>query len=368
MATRRNNPENERIKHEYLSWLRNAQTRSEATIDIAAAAIHRFEAHSGYRNFKSFRREQAISFKGYLASQRHETTGKPLAAATIYSTLNAVRAFFEWLSHQPGYRRTVQYSDAAYFKPSANEARTATAVRQRGAPSVEQVRHVVTSMPTATVQDRRNRALVSLIMLTGARDAAVASLRLKHLDLGNRTLLQDPREVSTKRAKSIPTVFFPVGDDFEAIVVAWENELRTEQRFGPDDPLFPATRMTLDADGHFAADGIERRFWTSAGPIRELFRHAFEAAGLPYHNPHSLRRTLMRLAYELNLTHRQIKAWSQNLGHESVITSIVSYGTLSFHEQADVMGELATAAADPDAEVMEIARRIMAMARPTQAA
>jgi integrase/recombinase XerD len=36
------NAENERVKREYLIWLKEARGRSEATLDIAAAAIDRY--------------------------------------------------------------------------------------------------------------------------------------------------------------------------------------------------------------------------------------------------------------------------------------------------------------------------------------
>jgi len=42
----------------------------------------------------------------------------------------------------------------------------------------------------------------------------------------------------------------------------------------------------------------------------------------------SLRRRLLRLAYDFNLSPREMKAWSQNLGHESMMTSLTSYGAL----------------------------------------
>ena len=158
-------------------------------------------------------------------------------------------------------------------------------------------------------------------------------------------------------------MYFPVGEDFEAAVEAWVTELRDDHVFGPDDPLFPATRLALDGNGHFAADGIERRPWTSAAPIREVFRQAFTRAGLLYFNPHSLRRTLMCVAYERDLTHKQLKAWNQNLGHESILTSLVSYGPLSLDEQAELIGELANQENEPDAEVMEIARQLVAIRR-----
>jgi hypothetical protein len=48
----------------------------------------------------------------------------------------------------------------------------------------------------------------------------------------------------------------------------------------------------------------------------------------------------MTLAYELNLGPRDLKAWSQNLGHESVLTTLGSYGELSPREQAETMRRL----------------------------
>lgn len=340
---KKHNAENERIKREYLRWLKNAQGRSEATLDIAAAAIARFEAQTGFRDFKTFRREQAISFKDHLSATPHPRTGKPLAKATLYGTLKAVQAFFEWLSREPGYRRHVHVSDAGYFRLNDNDARIATARREKAAPSLEQVQHVIATMPTATVVERRDRAVVALILLTGARDAAVASLRIMHLDLTRRRLEQDARDVRTKRAKTFTTWFFPVGEDALEAVTAWVTELKAALLFGPDDPLFPTTALGLDANGMFMATGVERRFWTSAAPIRSLFRKAFEGVGLPYYGPHSLRQTLVALAYDLNLGPRELKAWSQNLGHESLLTTLGSYGALGAAEQAEVMSKLATA-------------------------
>jgi hypothetical protein len=108
---------------------------------------------------------------------------------------------------------------------------------------------------------------------------------------------------------------------------------------------------------------VERRFWSCTGPIRSIFHRACATAGLPYFNPHSLRQTLMQLAYDLNLTPRELKAWSQNLGHESVLTSLGSYGTLGFHEQAEVMTSLATGRVGPSDEIKALAEKLAEIAR-----
>jgi hypothetical protein len=40
-------------------------------------------------------------------------------------------------------------------------------------------------------------------------------------------------------------------------------------------------------------------------------------------------------------TPEQFKAWSQNLGHENVLTTFTSYGNVSDHRQAEIISDLA---------------------------
>jgi integrase/recombinase XerD len=362
---RKHNADNELAKREYLAWLKNAATREEATLDAAAAAIDGFEAFNRYRSFKAFRREQAISYKAHIAEQTHPKTGKPLSKATIRARLMALRAFFEWLSREQGFKRTVTFSDAAYFNPSANDMRIATASREQPAPSLEQVVRVLEAMPADTVIERRDRAVVAFTILTGARDSAVASMLLRDVDVTAGRVFQDARHVKTKRAKTFYSAFFPVGDLPRHIVCDWVAELQTVLLFGPDEPFFPATRRGVDNQGFFATEGLERHPWTSAAPIRAIFKRAFEAAGFRYANPHSLRRTLVRLAYDLDLSQRELKAWSQNLGHESMMTTLVSYGSLNVEEQVAAINGIAVRSDDgADDVAVLVAKLTAAIAKP----
>jgi integrase len=334
------NPENERIKRAYFTYLKEARRLGEHSIDCAAAALAKFETYTKYRSFKRFHIQQAIGFKHRLSEQISPRTGEQLSRGTVFSTLNALRGFFQWLSTQPGYRSHLTSADAEYFALSDKEARIAKSTVERPVPTIEQIRYVLQNMAAARDVDLRNRAVIAFTLLTGARDGAIASLKLKHVDVAEGRVMQDAREVRTKFSKTFTTWFFPVGDDIRQIVVDWVEYLTTEKLFGPVDPLFPATAVVQDQYHMFQTGGLSRAHWSNATPIRAIFKEAFISAGLPYANPHSLRKTLAQLGERLCRTPEEFKAWSQNLGHEQVLTTFSSYGQVATDRQAELIRRL----------------------------
>ena len=335
-------PANERIKREYLTYLKEAQRYSEPSLDGIAKAIARFETYTRHTDFKKFQVQQAVGFKNKLASATNATSGKPLSLATQRSTLNALKAFFKWLAAQPGYKSRFTYADADYFNLSEKDNRVAQTNTPRPFPSLEQVQHVIRSMPATTVIEQRNRALVTFTLITGCRDRAMVSLKLKHVDLAKALVNLDAREVETKFSKSFVTYFMPVGDDIRAIFDEWIVTLIKDHLWGPADPLFPATLIGIDNEGSFRAIGLKREHWTTATAVRRIFREAFEASGLPYFHPHSLRHTLGQLGQKLCRTPEEFKAWSQNYGHDHVMTTFMSYGNVATDRQGEIIRQLGT--------------------------
>ncbi len=333
----KHNASNERVKRDYFRFLAEAKGRDTATIDRVAKSLARFESGTGHKAFKRFHREQAVAFKRRLGEALNERTGERLSKATIQSTLRDLKAFFEWLAREPGFRSHIDYADADYFNLSEKDAAIARARREKAVPTPDQVRRVLASMPSGTVLERRDRALVAFAAISGARVMALATFRLGHVNLNGGYVEQDARTVATKFAKSFRTVFMPVCDGALEIVTEWVTELREVHLCGPDDPLFPATAMGLGASGGFQPQGLARHGWASSGPIRDVFRRAFEGAGLPYFNPHSFRDMLVHYAMTLDLSPEEMKAWSQNLGHSDVLTTFTSYGTVPLHRQAELI-------------------------------
>jgi len=131
-------------------------------------------------------------------------------------------------------------------------------------------------------------------------------MRLKHVDLIGKEVLQHPDEVDTKGSRQIFTWFFLVGQDEISDYIGF---LREEQGFCEEDPLFPSTALEHDENDQFCRGGLSKRRWIAAQPMRDIFREVFTSQNLPYFNPHSFRKTLMALAYDLCLTGEKRESW-----------------------------------------------------------
>ncbi|OOZ39472.1 recombinase XerC [Solemya elarraichensis gill symbiont] len=241
---------------------------------------------------------------------------------------------------QTGYKSRINYTDTEYFNLSEKDTRVATARRSKSVPTVEQIKHVIENMPETTDIERRNRALIAFTLLTGIRDSAIASLKLKHVDLIAESVFQDAREVKTKFSKTFTSYFFPVDDEIREIVVDWVNYLKDELLYGNDDPIFPKTKVIQSDARTFLPSGFKKEHWSTASPIRKIFKEAFNAAGLEYFNPHSFRDTLANMGEKLCQSPEEFKSWSQNLGHEKVLTTFYSYGEVQPQRQSEIIRDL----------------------------
>ena len=251
--------------------MKEAKRFSESSLDGVAKAIHRFECYTRFRDFPQFHIQQAVALKADLAKQRHARTPAPLSKATLLSTLNALKAFFQWLAGQPGYKSRLKYVDAQYFNLSEKETRVAEARRDQRVPTVEQIRHVLETMPAGSEIEQRNRALIAFTLLTGARDGAIASLKLKHIDMTEGKLDQDARDVNTKFSKTFTTYFFPVGDNVCSIVAQWVEHLSAKKSSGDLMTHFPrytrCSRRKASIRGVGRSPDALEQCWANTGDI-----------------------------------------------------------------------------------------------------
>lgn len=331
------NLENERIKRAYFIHLRTVKGRDETTLDKVAAAILRYEQATGFKSFKKFHCEHVNRFRKQLSKARNGRTSMPLAKATIDAILRMIKAFFAWLAWQNGYKSRISHFDAGYFNNNSKDARIAHARREIPYPSMEQCAEAFTRMPSATLIERRNRAAFALLMLTGTRDGALTSLRLKHVDLIEGQIFQDAREVRTKNSKTFYTWFYPVDEMYLTCFTDWVNMLRKDMLFGPSDALFPKPKIEVVAGKGFQTTGLTGEIYANANAFRQIIKAAFVTAGMQPFVPHSFRKTLVKYGDKICKTREQFKAWSMNLGHDSIDTTITSYLQISVDRQGELI-------------------------------
>ncbi|KMK68598.1 site-specific integrase [Puniceibacterium sp. IMCC21224] len=331
------NSDNLRIKRKYLIWRKDAKGLSDASVDKSAAAISTYESFLDGKDFRSFHSERARSFKRRLSSQQNQRTGAKLSSTSVNGVLREVQTFYSWLADQPGYKSRISRSDIEFLGPDrkSDNARRTSCWKPHASPA--QVVRLLSGMPDETVLQRRDRALVAFLFLTGSREGAAITLRLGHVDLANACVHFDGRSVDTKFGKSFTTAFFPMLAPCEQFVRDWILELRTQHHFSDSDPLLPKTRVGVGTSRQFSALGIDRAPWASPSSAARVFKQAFVDAGLPPFSPHRVRDTLAELAKDHCRTPEDYKAWSQNMGHDDVLTTFRSYGSVAPGRQVDLL-------------------------------
>ena len=67
---------NERIKHNYFGFLKEAKRHSEPTVDGAAKALDRFEIYSRHRDFKHFTLSRRLGSRTTWRNRRANNPGR----------------------------------------------------------------------------------------------------------------------------------------------------------------------------------------------------------------------------------------------------------------------------------------------------
>jgi len=117
--------------------------------------------------------------------------------------------------------------------------------------------------------------------------------------------------------------------------------LKQVKLFDHNTPLFPSTKLSLNDNDQFTRQVLNTSVWQSTTSIREIVKEAFLAAELDYYNPHSFRDMLVKqVGYKYCKTPEKFKAWSQNLGHSSPLTTFISYGSIDEYNQGKIIKKL----------------------------
>ncbi|MFD1341487.1 tyrosine-type recombinase/integrase [Litorisediminicola beolgyonensis] len=319
-----------------LDWQAYAGRYSEKTMRSHLTSIRDFEAFSGGVCFSKITKKQVGEYRDHLVRMLAlPKLQGGLSTSTVQHRASHLRTFLEWLRGQDGYRRlSSSLPDYLALPRSATVRRTDE--KAKDYPTLDEAWRMVARMPTRTILERRDRAMVAFAFISGFRAATLTALRIRHVDFENRTVVQDAREVPAKNSKSYLAKWFPRTDAFQDVFLAWVEELKS-LGFGETDALFPAANDL----GTRSPDAPSIDPLNSSKPLQCAFKEASEAIGKRY-TPHAARHSLKALGTLICRTHRHRKAWSLNLGHSDEQITERHYGKMSRALSCEIMDTLSS--------------------------
>ena len=219
---------NDRLIHD---WQDYAGRYTEKTVDAHLAAIRSFEAFIQLKPFSKVTTDDAAAWREDVVS----SGGGGLSHSTIRHRASHLRAFFEWLGKEAGFRHLAPVP--AYFElPRRFHQKKVS--KSREYPTLDEAKEMLDAMPTKTLKDRRQRAIFAFAFVGGLRADALITVRRRHVDLARRQITHDGEEMRTKNGKSFVVNWFPRTEHFRQVFIAWFEE-GAALGLQPDDALFP---------------------------------------------------------------------------------------------------------------------------------
>lgn len=332
MIDTRYNEQNEVVKYQFFQELaecgiNDKDPRDNKTIRQYINAIHELEVATNFKDFRNYDLNFALEFKEHLANKISKKTGKNISKSLYVHYLKYNKEFFEWLKKEKKEYSKINQKDINYLKTSKNDKNTALATGHQESNLVKDILTVIRNMPDATPIQIRNKAMISLFLITCPRIKALITARIcsiKYFEEYDAWAFdQNPRLVDTKAKKHITSFFVGQCQDIIDNVLNWQKYLK-EQGFTDHDYLFPRIDSSFDSNGNaickLSKGVIDSDSWVRSGIVKP----AFEASNIKYCCPHSFRHSLARLARTQPDPANLLIALSENDGHKNQMAVLLS--------------------------------------------
>lgn len=265
----------------------------------------------------------------YLSIFVSSKTGNLLSPASLQRACGEARRFFTWAKlNRPGYRILPESWIETIQPPRSRSKQSELEIREYY--SLEEIRKLV-ALPTPRLIDRRDQAATAFLFLTGIRIGAFASLPIHCVDLPNQTIYQLPTEgVETKNSKALKTYILQLEDLLE-VVNKWDVFIRSE--LGEDALWYP----NLATDGNDWVLGEVGKTESRRMAYSRGLRRMCENAKIEYRSPHKIRHGYGVYGVKNAKTVEELKAISQNMGHDSFEVTDRLYGELANDDVKDII-------------------------------
>jgi len=320
--------QNKQTLLDYAFYLKENKGRVLKTIDDALQTLSLWDEIFPNTDFREFNSDKAIEIVETFRN-RKRTDGKNIVLSSVFHKINVFMNYFSWLSERDGYKSKIKAGDIRLLRLNDNELNAIKTHKPRKTtPTLKEIGYIIKNIPPETEVNRRDRALIALLAMTGIRNEAIETLPLGAYDERRRAIYQNPSEgVKTKRRKFILTVPIIFDQMLFDIFEEWINFLKIEKGFSDDDPMFPQTEKVHRAGTYcYSGDYVGKRFWKSTTSLETILKRRCKEAGQIYFKPHSFRDFIVEEIRNWLLTPLQVKAISMSLGHTYVSTTFDSYG------------------------------------------
>jgi integrase len=324
----RYNSSNERMKYKYEKHLGGVCQKDATTINACLKHIREFDVYLDFKGYETFNDQVAHKYIQSLFKVN-------LSLSYVSDNIRCLKEFLRWLERQKGYRSKLDYNHIDYLNLSRNQLRTAKASDYKKSYKFDQMIRTIRHMDSITYKQKRDKALISLQALCALRVSELRTVKLKNLieDDGKYFIYLTPRSMKVKFAKTREANFMSLPHDIINNVIEWRDFLLS-LGFKDNDPLFPKIDNRF-GQHNLLEQKIKKEGLKSGSTIRNVFKIAFTNAGNEYISPHSFRRTHALFAQKHGPD--LLNAIRQNLGHNSIDTTLNSYGQLSSPEQRKII-------------------------------
>jgi len=224
------------------------------------------------------------SFPKYMLVARRDGKEEQLSPAYIKKVIRSAKRFLKWLQTHKKHRTLNEI-----YLDTLRAPRMTEVPKEPESYSLEEIR-AIAKAPVETNKERRTRAAIIFMWLSGIRVGAFSSLPIGAVDIEELEIKQWPElGVRTKNKKHGTTTFIPIQDLLD-VLKEWDSFVRNAL---PDDglwfaPLLPSTGE-IDINASVSKVGKNR-----SRIVSRNMREWLDKVGLPYRSPHKCRHGFLK--------------------------------------------------------------------------
>jgi len=265
------------------------------------------------------------TFPEFLFVARLDGKEGQLSAVYVKKILATVRMFYSWFSENED--KNVK----SVFIKTLRVKRVSIVPKVRDVVTLDEI-IAIAKAPALNIVERRARAGLVFLYLSGMRIGAFVSLSMRLIDIENRSVMQFPSMgVRTKNGKHSTTYLLDI-PELLTVVRDWCNEILSQVNFGVF--YFPI----LSSDAKLSYEPVIGKHRVNLA--RRNFRDWLDRVGLPYHSPHKFRHGHVHYGLQRSKDMADFKAVSLNVMHSSVKTTDEFYSVLSGNDVKDRISKL----------------------------